>query len=258
MFPTKSPLPATWAVPSIFRDRLGEQVGRQRLMEADGHLLLVLHAPPGADRMNREGGLFWRAPDGTWTSNNSGSGIAALHRHLDRYEEALQKLERATDRAEYAREFFPILESIAPLSRTSCNMHQAFQTAREAAPADRDLIICRDRAYAIHRQAELLQTQTKYALDCAIARRAEEEAAGTQAMMRAAFRLNILAALFFPIATIAAIFGMNLDHGLHGRAETLLFWLIVVAGITGGLLLQALLIDKGGSRTPRDRPGGNR
>jgi tetratricopeptide (TPR) repeat protein len=244
MMTAKSLLPATWAVPKAFRERLGEQVGRQRTMLADGHLLLVLHAPPSADRTTREGRFFWRAPDGSWTSDAIGSGIGALHKHLDRYEEALQKLEQAEDRAEYARDFFPILESVAALSRTAGNMHQALQAAREAVPDDRDLLVCRDRAYAIHRQAELLQTDTRHALDCAVARRAEEEAASSQAMLRAAFRLNVLAAMFFPIVTISAIFGMNLEHGLRGPSETMLFWMLVVAGVLGGLILKALLIER--------------
>ena len=40
---TTTLLPAPWQVPSVFRERMGTQVGRQRSMVADGHLLLVLH-----------------------------------------------------------------------------------------------------------------------------------------------------------------------------------------------------------------------
>ena len=42
----KSLIPAIWTVPEVFRERLGRRIGRQRMMFADGHLLLVLHAPP--------------------------------------------------------------------------------------------------------------------------------------------------------------------------------------------------------------------
>jgi len=54
-------------VPDVFRRRLGEQSGRQRAMQHDGHLLLVLHAPPSPDSAERHGHVFWRDADGKWT-----------------------------------------------------------------------------------------------------------------------------------------------------------------------------------------------
>ena len=59
--PSPSPLPETWRVPQVFRSRLGEHAGRQRTMFADGHLLLVLHAPPRRDEAKRAARLFTRA-----------------------------------------------------------------------------------------------------------------------------------------------------------------------------------------------------
>jgi len=41
-------LPTSWDIPQSIRRRLGNRVGRQRSMSADGHLLLVMHAPPDA------------------------------------------------------------------------------------------------------------------------------------------------------------------------------------------------------------------
>ena len=38
-------LPTAWDIPQTIRRRLGNRVGRQRAMSADGHLLLVMHAP---------------------------------------------------------------------------------------------------------------------------------------------------------------------------------------------------------------------
>jgi len=85
--PLKSVLPATWEVPAEFRSRLGEKAGRQRARMAEGHLLLVLHAPPKKDEPDRKGRLFWRKPDGTWLSNELGGGSAALAKHLNEYAE---------------------------------------------------------------------------------------------------------------------------------------------------------------------------
>ena len=70
----KTMLPTSWEVPQVFRDRLGSRVGRQRAMVAEGHLLLVLHAPPAPDQDEREGRFFWRKPDGTWVSDRMGVG----------------------------------------------------------------------------------------------------------------------------------------------------------------------------------------
>ena len=88
-------LPNNWKVPQVFRDRLGNKVGRQRAMLAEGHLLLVLHAPPAPDERHRQGRFFWRSPDATWKSNSLGDGIKSLDRHLEQYLQTLQKLEDA-------------------------------------------------------------------------------------------------------------------------------------------------------------------
>jgi len=253
----KSPLPAAWAVPKVFQERMGEDVGRQRIMQADGHLLVILHQPPKADEMHRQGRLFWRAPDGTWQSNNLGSGIRSIHKHLDEYSEVLQKLEDAEERAGCADDYFPILSALAPLHRSASNMYDTLQEARNAVPDDHDLIVCRDRAYSLHRWADLLQADTKSGLECAVVRRAEEESRASRAMARSAHRLNILAALFFPVATVAAIFGMNVPHGLE-TADRWLFWALLGGSIMFGLVLTAAIIDRPESETRRhrdDRPG---
>src|SRR5687767_3348606 len=79
--PAKSILPATWKLPDEIVARLGETAGRQRPMLAGGHLLLVLHEPPGPDDTHRVGRFFWRDIDGSWKSNNLGPGIQALRKH---------------------------------------------------------------------------------------------------------------------------------------------------------------------------------
>ena len=73
---------------------MGTRVGRQRCMLAEGHLLLVLHAPPKTHEPTRTGRFFWRAPDGTWKSTEQGAGISALNKHLDQYNETIAALEQ--------------------------------------------------------------------------------------------------------------------------------------------------------------------
>ncbi|HID74450.1 MAG TPA: hypothetical protein EYP56_00455 [Planctomycetaceae bacterium] len=248
-------LPAAWDVPGIFRQRLGQRVGRQRVMFAEGHLLVILHQPPKPDETRRTGRLFWREPDGTWHSNSLGSGIQALHRHIEEYNRALQALEAREDEAETSDDYFALLQAIAPLFRAARNMYDTLQQARQAVGEDRGLISCRDDAYALQRTAELLQWNIKGGLECAIARRAEEEARSSREMAMASHRLNVLAAIFFPVVTIASIFGMNLKHGLEDVLSPVLFWAVLLVGIVSGFALKAAIVHGRLSRDERRRTG---
>lgn len=248
--PTRSLLPEMWKVPQVFRDRLGEKAARQRAMSADGHLLLVLHEPPKADETHRNARLFWRAPDGCWQSNNLGPGIKALQKHLGQYAEAVEKLDEAEERARRADDYFSILRQIAPLCRAARNMHATLHDARQLVPQDRDLLLCRDHAYTIERGAELLRSDTQSGLDCAMARRAEEQSENSYKMALAGHRLNVLAAIFLPVATIATIFGMNLASGLEKTAGPWLFWLVLLIGVCGGVVLKSSMMGKPVRRLP--------
>ncbi|HYO25818.1 MAG TPA: hypothetical protein VEQ85_12825 [Lacipirellulaceae bacterium] len=233
-------LPPGWDVPAKFRRRLGEQAGRQRVMEADGHLLVVLHAPPSPDADVREGRFFWRNPAGEWTPSGKSPGQAGLGDLLSAYERALDKLQQSEDAAKTAREYFDLLNRLNPLVRTTRNLHQALQEAREKAPDDRQLLLWRDRAYAIARSAELLHGDAKNALDFAVAQRAEDEAESSRRVEAAAYRLNVLAAFFFPLVTLAAIFGMEMRNGLEPWDQQYAP-LPMLAILGAGLLLGAVL-----------------
>jgi len=242
-------LPPAWQVPQIFRTRLGAKVGRQRTMVSDGHLMLVLHAPPRPDDNTRIGRFFWRAPDGAWLSKELGSGIAALKKHLDEYEDAIAALERQEEDAHSIEAYFAVLDRLAPLHRAARNLHQVLQEARAAYPEYHDLIDVRDRAYAIERRADLLYSGTKNSLDFAVAKRAEEQARSSERMAAAAYRLNTLAAFFFPILTVTAILGVDLtvvgalvgfdpqaNPMTAGFAILIFFGILVFGFIAGGVL----------------------
>jgi len=93
-------LPPMWEVPQVFRDRLGDKVGRQRAMFADDHLLLVLHDPPAADEIERVGRFYWRQPNGQWTSTQQAGGSGAIMSHLDEYSEQIDEVEKQDDSAQ--------------------------------------------------------------------------------------------------------------------------------------------------------------
>lgn len=237
---SRSLLPPSWAVPDAFRRRLGEQSGRQRIMEADGHLLLVLHAPPSPDVQTREGRIYWRDAVGAWTPAGVAPSQPGVGQLLAEYEKAIERLQQAEDDAVTARQYFELLNWLNPLVRSARNLHEALQAGREAVPNDRQLLLWRDRAYAISRSADLLHNDAKNALDFAVAERAEEEAESSRRALSAAYRLNILVACFFPIATMAAIFGVNLRHGLEGYDKVHApYPLIAILGV--GLLLGLFL-----------------
>ncbi|MBC8355179.1 MAG: hypothetical protein H8E66_24655 [Planctomycetes bacterium] len=230
-------IPPLWEVPQDFRDRMGEQVGRQRPMTADGHLLLVLHAPPKPNENQRHGRLFWRDSEGQWTSKERGTGINALDKHLDEYDELITSLDHLEEQATTSSEYFAILERLSPVHRSAANLHQVLQDAREECPDFRELIDVRDRAYGIERTAELLLAEVKNALDVAVAKRAEEQAATSHHMAVSAHRLNMLAAFFFPIATLMAIFGANLRHGWEETWPPIPMLIVLGLGLTlGGIL----------------------
>jgi hypothetical protein len=237
--PPKSILPATWEVPAEFRSRIGEKAGRQRAMMAEGHLLLVLHAPPKKDEPERKGRLFWRKPDGTWQSNELGGGSAALAKHLGEYAEIIDKMDRQEDVAWSVDEYYQILDAMGPLQRSARNLHATLQEARKLLSADRDLINFRDKAYDIERTAELLYSDVKNALEFAVAKQSEEQAAASHQMAVQSHRLNLLVAFFFPIATLVAIFGSEMKHGLEEYLPHPYYLFYIVTGV--GLLLGCLL-----------------
>ena len=202
-------LPPSWQIPDYFRSRLGAHVGRQRTMAADGHLLLVLHAPPRPHDQMRVARFFWRAPDGSWNSKEMGSGISALNRHLEEYEALITVLDRQEHEARTAEAYFDVLERLTPLHRSVRNLYRVLQEARKLCPEYHDIIDARDWAYSLERSADLLFNATKNALDFTVAKQAEQQASASHRMATAAHRLNILAAVFFPIITLTAIFGVD-------------------------------------------------
>ncbi|MDC0935938.1 hypothetical protein OAS39_06605 [Pirellulales bacterium] len=254
-------LPPEWQVPPQFRSRLGARVGRQRPMTADGHLLLVLHTPPLHDDPVRVGRFFWRAPDGSWKSKEQGDGIQALDKLLDEYEDQISTLDRQEAQATTADAYFAVLENLAPLHRAARNMYRVLQEARKAFPEYGDLIDARDRAYAIERTADLLYSEIKNSLDFLIARRAEEQAVASNRMAAASHRLNMLAAMFFPIITFTSIVGLDIETigALFGvddetmaapRAAPLVFVGVLGFGLIVGAILTMFV-----NRRPPDAGG---
>lgn len=231
-------IPSNWAsFPDEFRNRLGSTVGRQRLMQSEQSILIVSHQVPEHDEVGRRGVLFWRDSSGEWRCSNGDPGKAALGMHLDRYSKKLDTYETSVSKAQRADDYLALLEGLAPLVRSNRNLFETLDEARKAVPEDRELINRRDKAYDLSRQADLLYEDAKNSMDVAIVRRADEQAQASHQMMLAAHRLNTLAALFFPFATLGAIFGTTLtDNWTWSKSSVPFLVFVLVSGLTGLVL----------------------
>ena len=233
-------VPSTWEMPAEIVERLGKKVGRQRAMEEQEHLLLLLHAPPQPGQDEREARVFWRPPDGAWKASK-GKGAKALAEHVAEYQTAIDALESEEDKASSAEDYFRALERANPLARACRNLHAALQQARDMVPEDPDLISARDDAYALERNAELLVADIRNAFDLYVAKKTEQMTRSGHEMAVAGHRLNTLAALFLPTATLAAVLGMNLQHGMETAAAPGPFVAAMISGVVLGLAVKSWL-----------------
>jgi len=224
-------LPSSWNVPETISKRLGRQAGYQRLMLADGAMLLILHSPP-RKKHEREGCFFFRNPEGKWSSSHAGTGIGAIGSLLDEFNVALGKLDDTFASETRADELFVQLEKAITLTRTTGNLFSVIREARQAMPEEEELI---------NRRSEILLQGLKHSLEFASARQAEAQTRETQKMARAGHRLNILVALFFPIATLATIFGMNFENGMETGYGEMPFFVVLFIGMLLGLLMLPLV-----------------
>jgi CorA-like Mg2+ transporter protein len=240
-----NPLPPSWQVPERFRQRLGREAGRQRTMSHEGHLLIVSHELPSPGDHERRAALFWRSPAGAWQSAPKAGGLSGLYALVAAYSKELDGLERRLEAAAGASDLFAVLHATGPLVRSTRNLLRALQEAREAAPDDRDLIALRDEAGDNERAADLIAAEAKNRLDYVIAKRSEEQAATANLIARSSHRLNLLAALFFPITALGSVLGMNLPHGFERVQSPWLFWAALGFALLVGLWLRAGLARAG-------------
>lgn len=212
-------------------------------MLEDGHLLLVLHKPPGPDDRSREGLLFWRNPAGDWQFNRGGPGPGGLKRHVQSFADLEGKLTTDYEQATEIGPLFDLMETLVPLTRSARNMHLALQAAREATKGDTFLIEMRDQAYEVERNLDLLYEDVRNAIQHRTAHKAEEQARLSEQALHASHRLNILAALFFPLTAVASLFGMNLAHGLN-QSSVIIFWLVSLVCIALGFVMKGWVLGK--------------
>lgn len=235
-------IPHNWEVPEAFRGRFGTHAGRQRVMSAEGHLLIILHDVPRAEVAERTARLYWRKPDGTWrATGSSATTIAALRAHVDAFQAAVDELEARAAAATRASDWFELLHDSAPLLRTVRGQSATLQEARELAKTDAALISLRDAAQDLERAVELIHGHARAGLDFAIAKGVEDNAKASEHVLESGHRLNLIAATFLPITALGTLLGMNLQHGLETWNAPYAFWIFAVVAFVLGFIVRASL-----------------
>ncbi len=97
----------------------------------------------------------------------------------------------------------------------------------------------------VARAAELIQLDASHALEFRIAKQGETQAALSRDLARASHRLNVMASIFLPLACIASVFGMDLEHGLDHNSVPL-FWTVLIGGVLLGVAISGFLLGAGG------------
>ncbi|TVR42280.1 MAG: hypothetical protein EA402_11980 [Planctomycetota bacterium] len=230
------PPQSDWPLPESIHRRLGRHsLGRQRIIHEEDHLLLVLHHPPEPGSLERHGHLILRLPDGCWMADGHEQGLPTLQRLFSSYEELVQLLMGEAKQADQALLILGLLHRLTPLVRSSDYLRQTLQQAREAVREDRDLIGFRDRADALWRTLSLLQEELHFSLEAIQSAKAEEEVIESRMARENQRKLNLLAAMTFPLMAIAAVFSMYSYAG--GGPGLLSFSAVLVIGLLIGYLL---------------------
>lgn len=230
-------IPERWEVPERFRQRLGNHAGRQRAMLEGGHLLLILHELPSTETRERGSRLFWRTPAGVWRATGAkGDGLPALKAHIDTFRDAIHALDDKVDHATLAVELYHVLRAAGPIARSARNLHRALQEARDGVD-DKHIISLRDAAGDVERAAEFLVSDARNALEFLETKAAEEQTVLARKAAEAQHRLNLMAALFFPVTALGSIFGTTLRTGLEGYGAWL-FWVIFGTAIAIGFVVR--------------------
>ena len=115
----------------------------------------------------------------------------------------------------------------------------------------------RDQAYEVERNLDLLYEDVRNAIQHRAARKAEEQARLTEEALHASHRLNILAALFFPLTAIASLFSMNFAHGMDKR-KPVIFWFVVAISVALGFAMKGWVLGKSKPTSPNSQPPPNK
>ncbi len=242
-------VPKVWSLPREIRVQLSDHSGRQRAGAHENHLVIVLHNAPEGTSRRRKSFYFWRSPEGEWSFSGQGHGLLPMKRMVDEYLRIAESLEAEYETSNDAERLFRILELATPQKRAARNFRDALNEAKRL--IDDHALIEElqphvDRMSEAARTSELIQDDARNSIDYLVARESRIQSAVSQQQALAAHRLNVLASIFLPLGTIAAVFGMNMHHGLEGF-PVWVFWLVMILGATVGGGICAFVLGFGAS-----------
>jgi len=102
-------------------------------------------------------------------------------------------------------------------------------------PEDHTIMGIRDRGISLERTLELIASDARHGMNFCMAESAAHQAQASRESSKETQLLNRMVAFFFPLATFAAIMGMNPPHEVLGSGS---IWTILILGIFAGWLLQ--------------------
>ncbi|MBK1829886.1 hypothetical protein JIN77_04060 [Verrucomicrobiaceae bacterium R5-34] len=231
----KSIIPQSWDVPEAMLHGIGKKAGRQKMIREDDHILLILHQLPElGDDGRRKRSLFWRNPAGQWKSKRHGDGIESLQKHVQIFAKAVEKVDAKLDVSNDAGDYLEVLRVATPLHRSCRNKLAVLEELRDVLPEDAEVMSLRDWALGLERSTEFICADARHGMDFCMAESAERQARASRDAGDEARLLNRLVAFFFPVATLAAIGGMNPPGEVFGSQQ---IWMILAIGLVAGLVL---------------------
>ncbi len=228
-------LPHSFELEVELLDQLSNRPGNQRCVVGRDELLLVVHEVPKAGVPEREALIFWRRQDESWFDHSSGRGLKRLGELFDRYTRIIDEHEEQLEKVDTAAEVFALARISGPLARASRNLALAIDQTLQHDEDNRELRSYRDRARELERAAEQLNHDARLTLEFWMAEHSEQQQEASEKLNKIAFRLNLLAGFFLPLAAIGGIMGMNVAIPSFTQG---LFWLILFGGLgVGGFVV---------------------
>jgi Mg2+ and Co2+ transporter CorA len=253
-FPTRgkqvsASIPEDWKLPESLLMQLGVLSGRQKCLNDEGHLCLVMHEPPSGEGSTRQRVLAWLAPEGeTWKFSSSKRIAPSFDTLLSAYEQHVDELEDTIDELEdpSLESLHSFLRSLAPLSRSLKNLSVVLDQAVVHCDDQRSLLESAEKAHALIRQCELMQFELQNDLQLRTHLNLEAQSRHQEEIAAAGRRLNLVVATFLPLTAVASVFGMNLLSGYEELPQPF-FWLIVLGAVAAGFGLSRF-VSKGKNR----------
>ncbi|MGE9266968.1 MAG: hypothetical protein ACQKBY_02630 [Verrucomicrobiales bacterium] len=223
-------------LPEHWRSRVGDPVGRQRLIEEGERLLVILHEVPGEKERDL---FFWREEDQSWSSAPLAGGLRHWRKLLDEYEVVVDRLEAKLKQARTVRDYYCILKEEAPVGRALKQVRLIASRTRKMCKKNPEILEIRSVAEELDHDLSLVQEEAKLGMEALAAESAENQREMGEQQAAYGLKLNRLAAFFLPLMAFGALFGMNVPNGLEASGWA--FFAVFALGLTAGGVLVSLI-----------------